>query len=88
MEQNALINQVVKAVMEMDPEDREEAVKVLKMYATGRIQFRKDAGERMVCYNMETGQITICLTAPDDTAGIIAGFMEVEKRHWLDDMAS
>ena len=40
------------------------------------------------CYNMETGQITICLTAPDDTAGIIAGFMEVEKRHWLDDMAS
>jgi len=82
------VEQVVKAVLEMDPEDRAIALKHLNMYASGRILIRTNAEGRRLLYNMETGMITICTADPGDTAGIMAGFLEIEKRHWLDDLAT
>lgn len=78
------INRILSAALDMEPEERAQAVRYLEMYATGRITIDREARERQVIYNMETGHITICVTDPGDTAGILAGFDRIARKCWLD----
>ena len=79
------LGEIVAAVLQMEPEERTRAARFLKMYGTGRIAFDTGANRRRICYDMETGHILICVLGPKDAAGIMAGFMEIEKRNWLND---
>lgn len=81
----AALESIKAAVLNMDQQNRTRAMKFLDWYASGRIQIETGADRRGIRYDMESGQITVCILGEDDTEGIAAGFLGIEKRHWMDD---
>lgn len=81
------LERITAAVLQMDPEEKPRAIRFLTWYGTGRIQL-ETGPQREIRYDLESKQITIYTLGDDDTEGLIAGFLGIEKRHWMDDLDS
>lgn len=81
------LEKITAAVLHMDPEEKPRALKFLKWYGSGRIQI-KNGSRREIRYDLDSQQATVYTLGDDDTEGLIAGFLGIEKRHWLDDLDS
>lgn len=78
------LNTIREVLSRMDPAERERAMKFLRWYCSGWLKVDANAGVQGIRYNVESGQITICILNEDDTEGLIKGFLGIERRQWME----
>ena len=79
------IRWIFRILLDMNEEERRKPAKYLTWYFQGKVKVYTDQEKNEICYDMDTGLVSICIVGHEDLDAVIRGFEGIEKRGWLED---